>query len=119
MNEITHRSVDAVVNALLDKKALNVVSMDVKEITPLADYFVIASGNSSVHMNSLVDAAAEALDKIRVDYRIEGHAGTQWTLIDAGDLIVHIFSVKGREYYKIERIWGDAPTTHYEGESCF
>ena len=114
MNDNTKKTVKAVVDALLGKKALNVVSMEVEEITPIADCFIIASGNSSVHMGSLLTAATDALDALHEPYKVEGNTGTHWTLIDAGSVVIHIFSVKGREYYKIERIWGDVPTTHYE-----
>lgn len=105
---------EAVVTALLNKKALNVVSMDVTNVMPLADSFIIASGNSSIHMNALVNAVTDCLDMAHVNYRVEGAMSTDWALVDAGSVIVHIFSVRGREYYKLERIWGDTEVVHYE-----
>ena len=109
MNEETLNLQKALVEALLDKRALDVVSMDVADVTPLADSFVLASGNSDVHMNALVNAVTDCLDQHH-----EGAMSSQWTLIDAGNIVVHIFSVKAREYYKVERIWGDAKITRYE-----
>ena len=114
MNEGTLKLQEALVKALLDKRALNVLSMDVCEVTPLADSFVIASGNSDVHMNALVNAVTDCLDQFHEEYKVEGAMSAQWTLIDAGNIVIHIFSVKAREYYKVERIWGDAKITHYE-----
>ncbi len=114
MNGETEKIQDAIVSALLDKRALNVLTMDVGELTPVADSFVIASGNSDVHMNALVNAATDCLDAFREQYRVEGASSAQWTLIDAGSIVIHIFSVKAREFYKIERIWGDAAMKRYE-----
>lgn len=114
MNEETLNLQKALVEALLDKRALDVVSMDVADVTPLADSFVLASGNSDVHMNALVNAVTDCLDQNHEAYKVEGAMSSQWTLIDAGNIVVHIFSVKAREYYKVERIWGDAKITRYE-----
>ena len=114
MNEETLNLQKALVEALLDKRALDVVSMDVADVTPLADSFVLASGNSDVHMNALVNAVTDCLDQHHEAYKVEGAMSSQWTLIDAGNIVVHIFSVKAREYYKVERIWGDAKNTRYE-----
>ena len=114
MNDETLNLEKALVEALLDKRALDVVSMDVADVTPLADSFVLASGNSDVHMNALVNAVTDCLDQHHEAYKVEGAMSSQWTLIDAGNIVVHIFSVKAREYYKVERIWGDAKITRYE-----
>ena len=114
MNEETLNLQKALVEALLDKRALDVVPMDVADVTPLADSFVLASGNSDVHMNALVNAVTDCLDQHHEAYKVEGAMSSQWTLIDAGNIVVHIFSVKAREYYKVERIWGDAKITRYE-----
>lgn len=114
MEEKINMLQEALVQALLDKRALNVVTMDVTSVTPITDRFVIATGNSDVHMNALVNAATDCLDSHRQDYKLEGAHSTQWTLIDAGDIIVHVFSVKAREFYKLERIWGDVEIVTHE-----
>jgi ribosome-associated protein len=114
MKEKTLELQNAIVEALMDKRALDVVSLEVTEVTPLADSFIITSGNSDVHMNALVNAVTDCLDKFHEPYKLEGEASTQWTLIDAGDIVVHVFSVKAREFYKLERIWGDVKIKHYE-----
>lgn len=113
MDEKTAKIQKSLVDALLGKRAIDVVSMDVGELTPIADSFVIASGNSDVHMNALVNTVTDCLDAYRERYRVEGATSAQWTLIDAGSVVTHIFSVKAREFYKVERIWGDAKTTRY------
>ena len=116
MNETTMKLQEDLVHALLDKRALNVLSMDVSEMTPVSDCFIIASGNSDVHMRALMNAVTKCLDDHDQDYKIEGAMSTQWILIDAGTFVVHIFSIKAREFYKIERVWEEAPTQHYEDE---
>lgn len=118
MRESTLQLQKDIIQALLDKKALDVVSMEVSEVTSLADSFVVASGNSNVHMNALVNAVTDCLDAHRAEYKVEGAMSSQWTLIDAGDIVVHIFGVRAREYYKIERIWGDIEPVRYESESA-
>lgn len=114
MNENIYKVQEEIVNALLDKKALDVLTMEVGAVTPLADGFIVASGNSDVHMSALVNAVTDCLDRLRADYHVEGAMSSQWTLIDAGDLVIHIFSVKAREFYKVERLWGDVPIQRYE-----
>ncbi len=114
MDQKSAKIQEALVEALLSKRAVDVVSMEVGEITPITDSFVIASGNSDIHMNALVGVVTECLDKFGEDYKVEGAMSTQWTLIDAGDIVVHIFSVKAREFYKIERIWGEVGIKRYE-----
>lgn len=114
MNEQTQKLQNALIQALLDKRALDVVSMAVTEVTPLADSFILASGNSDVHMNALVNAVTDCLDASGESYKLEGAASTQWTLIDAGNVVIHVFSVKAREFYNLERIWGDVALTHFE-----
>ena len=114
MNENIYKVQEEIVNALLDKKALDVLTMEVGAVTPLADGFIVASGNSDVHMSALVNAVTDCLDRLRADYRVEGAMSSQWTLIDAGDLVIHIFSVKAREFFKVERLWGDVPIQRYE-----
>lgn len=114
MNEQTLKLQNAIIEALLDKRALDIISMEVSKVTPLADSFIIASGNSDVHMNALVNAVTDCLDRFHEPYKIEGEMSTQWTLVDAGDIVIHIFSVKAREFYKLERVWGDVEIKHHE-----
>lgn len=117
MNKHTCKVQEEIVDALLSKKALNVLSMEVGTLTPLADSFIVASGNSDIHMSALVNAVTDCLDKMHENYRVEGAMSSQWTLIDTGDLVIHIFSVQAREFYKLERLWGDVTPKRYESRN--
>ena len=100
--------------ALSDKKAQDVVVLDLGDAGTLADVFILATGNSDVHMKTLTEAAEEALRRRGLTVRLEGEHSSNWRLIDAGDVAVHIFSRKGREFDKLEKLWGDAEALHYE-----
>ena len=96
--------------ALADKRALDPVVLDMREITLITDYFIICHGTSNVHIRALGDAVVEALkeDGVR-PHGVEGRDEGRWVLLDYGDFIVHIFAEEGREFYALERLWGDAP----------
>jgi ribosome-associated protein len=104
----------AAVDAASDKKASDVLLLDVREITTIADYFVICSGNNVRQIQAIADSVDEELRK-QGAWLInrEGVADTGWLLLDFGDIIVHIFGPKEREYYRIERLWSDAKTVVY------
>jgi ribosome-associated protein len=69
-----------------------------------------------VNAQTLNDAVTDALDALGLSYKIEGDVGAKWRLIDGGHIVVHIFSREGREFYKLERLWGDSPTKRFESE---
>lgn len=95
-----------VVNALEDKKAENILLLDIKDVSAFTDYFVIANGTSDRMLESLSKATEEALKKghaARV--RAEGYARDGWILIDAGDVVIHLFSPDQRNYYRLEELW--------------
>ena len=104
----------AAVDAASDKKASDIILLDVQELTPIADYFVICSGNNPRQIEAIADGIDEALRKqgARVVHR-EGNAESGWLLLDFGDIIVHIFGQKEREYYRLERLWNQAKTVVY------
>lgn len=96
--------------ALADKRAVDPVVLDMREITLITDYFIICHGTSNVHIRALGDAVAEALkeDGVR-PHGVEGRDEGRWVLLDYGDVIVHIFGEEEREFYSLERLWSDAP----------
>lgn len=100
--------------ALADKKGQEIVGLGLGELGTLADVFILVTGNSEVHMKTLLEAAQEALEKRGRTVRLEGEHSSNWRLLDAGDVAVHIFSKKGREFYRIEQLWGDAEVLCYE-----
>ena len=99
--------------ALSDKRGLDITALYLGELSSVADTFVIATANSDVHMGTLRDAALNTLKNRGMQPSVEGYDSVQWCLIDAGDLLVHIFSKAGRDHYKLEKIWGDALIYHF------
>lgn len=84
--------------------------MDVREISLLADYFVICSGNSERQINAIVDEILEKESEQQVGVkRVEGKDGGKWVLIDLNDVIIHVFSGSERAFYNLEKLWSDAP----------
>ena len=96
------------VAALEDRKAEDVTVIDISEISPIADYFIIANGTNQNQLQAMRDAADEALYKAGVKVRqIEGNQSSTWLLMDYGDIIIHIFSKEDRLFYDLERTWRD------------
>ncbi len=93
------------VETLEAKSGENIVTLDLKNRGGLADMFVLVTGNSETHMKTLTEAAQEAIEKSGLTCRLEGAQSVNWRLIDAGDLVVHVFSHKGRDFYRLERLW--------------
>ena len=95
-------------NALSDKKGEDIKIIDITAISVLADYFIIANGNSDSQVNALVDNVEEELHKAGYSLRQrEGQASGNWVLLDFGDIIVHVFDKENRLFYDLERIWKD------------
>ena len=86
------------------------MALEVKDISLLADYFLICSANSDRQVSAIVDAVVEEAHKAKIKVnRIEGKEGGKWILIDLGDVIVHVFSTTERAFYNLEKLWSDAP----------
>jgi len=96
-----------ILTSLEDGKAIDIVTIDLAGKTLIADYMVVASGNSARQVAALTDHLIEALPKKR-RLSIEGKAQGDWVLIDAGDVIVHLFRPEIRAYYNLEKMWGEA-----------
>ncbi len=96
--------------ALVDKRAVDPVLLDMRDITLITDYFLICHGTSNVHVRALGDAVLECLKEAGIRPNgVEGRDEGRWVLLDYGDLIVHIFGEEEREFYSLERLWSDAP----------
>jgi ribosome-associated protein len=96
--------------AALDKKAYDLVVLQVTALTSVADYFVICTGRSDVQVQSICRAVEEAAAKTGVrPLAIEGFTHGQWVLMDFGDVVVHIFYETVREFYNLEKLWVQAP----------
>jgi len=101
--------------ALLDKKAINPKIIDISNVSVLADYFMIASGENEKQVQAMADNVCEKLAQKGVSHRqIEGYQSANWILIDFNDIIVHIFNHEDRLFYDLERIWRDGKSIEIE-----
>ena len=99
---------EIVINTLDLNKAQDIVTIDLKDKSSMADYMIIASGTSSRHIQSLSEQVLEKLKNNGVkDSRIEGKESGEWKLVDGIDLIVHIFHPEKRKFYELEKIWSE------------
>ncbi len=102
--QMTKRAIEA----LEEKKAENISLIDISEVSVLADYFLIASGNNKNQIQAMIDSVEEALGRAGISPRhVEGYQTGNWVLMDYGDLIVHVFDRQNRLFYDLERIWRD------------
>lgn len=96
------------VAALEDKKGEDIKVIDIREVSVIADYFIIASGMNKNQVQALVDNVEEALGRVGYEPKqVEGYQTANWILLDFGDIIVHIFDSENRLFYDLERIWRD------------
>ncbi|MDJ0759815.1 MAG: ribosome silencing factor [Woeseiaceae bacterium] len=102
---------DLVVDALDDIKGLDIVKLDVRDMTTVTDFMVLASGTSSRHVQALVDNVAEkAKDAGHKPIGVEGEEGGEWVLLDLQDTLVHVMLPKMREFYNLEKLWSLGPS---------
>jgi len=103
-----------IVDIASDKKASDILMLDIRAISLIADYFVLCTGANARQIQAIAKAIDEQLAEIGVaSPRREGEAETGWVLLDYGDIIVHIFGPAERDYYRLERLWGNAATVVY------
>lgn len=99
-----------VVDALVDRKAVDPVVLDLRGLTAATDYFVIVSGTSDAHVRGMADHLVTALAPVGLKpHHVEGLAQGRWVLLDYVDFVVHVFHPELRDFYQLERLWGDAP----------
>ena len=97
-----------ILNTLDSNKALDIISIDLKNKSSMADYMIIASGTSSRHIQALSEQVLEKLKKNGVkNSKIEGKESLDWKLVDGIDLIIHIFNPEKRKFYELEKIWSE------------
>ena len=95
-----------VLSALEDIKAFDIVSIDIRKQTSIADYIIIASANSSRQAKALADNIKERMQKINIPLiGIEGGSGSEWVLVDLGDIIIHIMTPTSRLHFNLEELW--------------
>jgi len=100
----------------LDRKALDVVVLDLRGISSATDFFVIATGSSDIQVKAIADRVTEGLreELSEKPQHAEGLSTARWVLLDYIDFVVHVFHPQAREFYQIETLWGDAPRIEFE-----
>src|SRR5215469_7691977 len=101
-----------IVEYAADRKAIDIVQLDLRGMIGYTDYFVICSGRTERQTKAIHDAIYEGLKSThrRLPERVEGLPGARWILMDYLDVVVHVFVPETREYYRLEQLWGEAPT---------
>lgn len=118
MDEVRQWAIRAA-QAAADKKANDVVIIDVADLLVVTDYFVICTGNTDVQVRAISD---EVEDRLREEAGLkpigrEGSDEGRWVLLDYGDFVVHVFQPEEREFYRLEKLWGDAPRVPYSADA--
>ncbi|MCF6092903.1 ribosome silencing factor [Microaerobacter geothermalis] len=104
----------AVAEAADEKKAQKIVILDIRGLSVIADYFVICHGNSETQVQAIAAAIKQKMGQHQVPVRgMEGYDDARWVLVDLGDVVVHVFHREEREFYNLERFWGDAKQVEF------
>lgn len=110
-SDLSNKLADIVVHGMQEKKASEIVKMDMREVNAtLSDYFVVCNADSNVQVNSIAQSVEEEVYKAfgQDVWHKEGHGNGEWILLDFVDVVVHIFKTEARERYRLEDLWGDA-----------
>ena len=100
-----------------DKKAINSIVLDLREIASFTDYFLLMSGTNERQVQAISDGIVETLKKAGTPaLRVEGYKTAEWILLDYGDFVVHVFDEKARKFYDLERLWRDAKQVELPAE---
>lgn len=101
--------VQIIAEACDDKRAEDIIALDMNEVSLVADYFIICHGNTERQVQAIAKGIKEKMDELGVDMgRMEGVEQSRWILLDIGDIVCHVFHKDERSYYNLERLWGDA-----------
>ncbi len=113
--DISKQMVKLAYEALEDRKGEDIQIIEIKDISIIADYFIIANGTNTPQVDALVDSVSDKLGRNGFEpKRIEGVRSASWILMDYGDVVVHVFSKEDRLFYNLERIWRDGKTVSKE-----
>ena len=114
----TKKRVILCVNAALEKKAKNIIILNMQKVTSFADYSIVCSGTSDRQVQSIAQAIEENMKKNGfLPLGIEGERTAQWILMDYADIIVHVFYEPVRDFYDMERLWSDAPRMEIDNDA--
>ncbi len=105
--------VEKIVSLMEEKKARDISTIDIENITEIADYFVICSGTSTTHIKSIADELEFKLGEMGLNaLHKEGYATARWILLDYADVVIHVFHQEDRGFYNLERLWSDGVLTN-------
>ena len=117
MFSISTEMADKAVELLKNKKARDIKLLDIHELSTIADYFIIATGNSTTQVQAMSDELEEKMDLAGYEmHHKEGFRNGRWILLDFGNIIVHLFHDEERQFYNLERLWVDAKTILVDSE---
>ena len=111
-----NNEIKVIANAMLEKKGIDVVSLDLRAIgTAISDYFIVCNADSTTNVNAIADNVEDRMiEKCgRKVLRSQGKENSFWIILDYGDIVVHIFQTEYREFYRLESLWADAARTEY------
>jgi len=112
--KITKTTAKKIVAFALEKKAEDVLLMDLRKLTSVTDFFIICSGGSDTQVRAIADNIVERCKKADIFvYNVEGYESLSWVLIDLVEVVIHVFQRDTRAYYQLERLWRDAPTDRF------
>lgn len=115
MGNIDER-ISIIAKACSDKMGFDIKVLNLKGLTIIADYFIIASGNSTTQVGAITDEVEQKMAEAGFHLRNkEGHKGSRWVLLDFGDIVVHIFHKDDREFYNLEKLWADGEELILDG----
>tara|TARA_S200000501_G_scaffold110421_1_gene103798 strand:+ start:162 stop:545 length:384 start_codon:yes stop_codon:yes gene_type:complete len=106
--------ISQIVDLALEKKAFDIISLDLRELSSVSDYYLICSADSEPQVKAISDNIKN--NTIIKPFHLEGYEQFRWVLLDYGEIMVHIFRTKDREYYKLEKLWADAELLKYSDE---
>jgi ribosome-associated protein len=114
----SNRLAEAICRYASDKKALDIVEIDLRGVVGYTDYFIICAGNTERQTKAIHDGIHESCKREHalLPRRVEGLTGASWILMDYLDVIVHIFTPTTRDYYRLEQLWGEAPARTFTGD---
>ncbi|MDR3665278.1 MAG: ribosome silencing factor [Ignavibacteriaceae bacterium] len=112
---MSNKIIDSIVELIFSKKGYDVKILDLRNLTTITDYFIICTGDSNTQVKAIADEVDKKMrdDGVR-SWHTEGYSSLNWVLIDFVDIVVHVFKKESRDYYNLEKLWGDAPVISAE-----
>lgn len=118
MPDTTYKHALAAARGADEARALEIVVLDMRALTSICDYFVVCHGRSATHVRAVAEQIEQTMKQCDIlAHHREGRAGASWIVLDYLDVVVHVFDEEARQFYGIERLWGDAPRTELGTEA--